>query len=135
MTYQLWPELKKISLENSLIKWKSHLRAVVRFEVEWVTDDPLQRFLDALLDELVVDFTVNVDPSPCAAALAHVEESAHMSAFNGQIQVAVVHDDVRRFASQLEGDFFQICLAGCLLNEFTDLQIEFFQIFLEASPT
>lgn len=100
-----------------------YLRSLFGVHIKRIAYNPLESPLDALLDELVVNLVLHVNSSAGAAALAHVEESALVSALYRQVQVAVVHDNVGRLSAELQSDFFQVGLARAFLNQFANLEM------------
>lgn len=87
---------------------------------EGVADLVRGRTLLEPLHELVVDARLDVDAGAGTAALAVVEEDAEVDPRDGILDVGVVEDDVRRLASELEGDLLQVGAGGSLHHLTTD---------------
>ena len=77
-------------------------RADLRVEVGRVTDSQRRRTVDEAVDERVVDVVVDEEARARFAHLALMEEGAEERAVDGDVEVRVGADDVRRLAAELE---------------------------------
>ena len=83
-----------------------------RVRTERVTHNVLLRSGLERFDKLVVDPLLNIYPGSSAAALAVVEEDTKVDPRNCILDIRIVEDNIRAFATKLEGHLFQIRASG-----------------------
>src|SRR4030095_6538555 len=75
----------------------------VRLRVRTVANPQASCLCDKLINELFVDFLVNDQARRRSTALPRRTEGAPNGAFNGEINIGIVHDDDCVLAAHLEG--------------------------------
>ena len=71
-------------------------------------DHSLRNAFLQLLHEAIVDTGLDIDAASSAAVLSLVAKNAAVYPWNCLVQIGIIEDDVRRFASQFQGDLFEI---------------------------
>ena len=84
-----------------------NLGSLLGLLIEGISDHSSRGALGGSLNKLIINLLVNKDSASSDAALALVEEKGKLSLLNGQFHVSVVHNNVRRFATELESDSLQ----------------------------
>jgi len=73
-------------------------------------------------DELVVDRSFHESPTSGATTLTLIEEETEVGGFDGVVQVGILEDDERTFASEFERDPFEVRHGGVGGHHFPDLR-------------
>ena len=90
------------------------LRTLEGVFAKGVTDNILLRPFLEFLNKLIIDAFLDVDSRSGAAALTVVKENTKVDPGNGILDVGVIKDDIRAFASELQGDLLQVRSGGGL---------------------
>jgi len=107
--------LARLDIVHDSVELKlADLRALEGVGLKWVANNVLGCSLLERGNEFVVNARLDVDTGARAAALAVVEENTEVDPRDGVFDVCIVEDDIRRLATELEGDLLQVGLGGSL---------------------
>ena len=74
--------------------------------IQLIADPQIFRAFFHPVDKLVVYFGRNQDAGAGIADLSLMKKCAETGAFNRQVHIRIVKDNIGRFTAQLEGDLF-----------------------------
>ena len=87
-------------------------RPHLRFRLKPRSNFNLLRVIGDAFDNTIVDRFLHVEARSSAATLAVIEEDCTRRAGNRGFEIGIFEDDVRRFATEFQGYFFQIAGGG-----------------------
>ena len=76
--------------------------------VLWRPDHSLRNAFLQLLHKAIVDAGLDINTASSAAILSLVAKNPAVDPRNCLVQIGIIKDDVWRFASQFQGDLFEI---------------------------